>query len=194
MDKEVKNTVIQVGIVYGAYVLLIKPMLPTFGASPEEEAAINSVDMASATDNPFSFQYAPMVDYFNKVKASGQTGGMAMPEYIKYFKEQWDNTDPIPPMDGTHGIIDAITGAEAIKAGFAWYKIHITGNTSDVLSVFNVVQSKSQVASIAAVLWYLYNIDLWTYLKEGSALMWRGLSSSDLKYVVDKVNSLPVTI
>lgn len=190
MNKEVKNTLLQVGIIYGAYVLLIKPIIPTFGATAEEEAAINSIDLTPANENPFSFQYGPMVNWFNQVRAKGETGGMDLAAFIKYFKQEWDNLDTIPPMDGTHGVIDAITGAETIKDGMdTWYFVP---KDATVLGVFNVVQSKMQVASIAAVLWYLYGIDLWSYLKEGPALMFRGLSPSELKLVVDRVNVLPV--
>ena len=191
MDKEVKNTILQVGIVYGAFVLLVKPLTSMFGATTEEAAAIQSVDHTEERNNAFSEQFAPMRAHFNSSFQAGDTGGMDIAAYIKYFKDQWDDLDPVPAMDGTHGIIDAITGAEFIKDSFSFWKSHLTGNTYDVLPVFNAVRSKEQVASIASVLYYLYGIHLWQYLKEGNGLMWRGLSPTDLKYIVDRVNSLP---
>ncbi len=185
---ETEDIIIKVGVAYGAFLLLVKLLLPTFGASPEEKAAIDSVDTANPVDNPFSYNYAPFVDAFNK----NQNGGVTITDSLIAAKQDWDNLNPVPPLDWTHGNIDVITAAEAIKDGFAWYKVHITGNTTEVLSVLDNIPTKIILAAVSSALWVLYGIDLWTYLKQGSALMWRGLSTSDLKLVVDKMNALPI--
>lgn len=187
-EEEVVKTGLYVGGAYAVYLVAIKPLLAYFGASPEQAASINNVDVAIPADNPFNGQYQPFIDGFAAANPNSDLN-----DYLILIKGIYDDNGGIPnvgPTDGLTNLGFEANCAEAVYGSFKWYKL--AADFSTIMTVFDTVNSKVQVAAIAAYLQVNYGKDLWTFLKNGAPGSFRGMHASDLAVIADRVNSLPV--
>lgn len=197
MDESGEKALLTVGVIYAGYLIIIKPLTSLFGASPEEKAAIDSVENTTPVDNPFNSQYQPFIDYFNNFGSNGYDAGgnpvtYSLNDYNKLLKQQYDTLDPVPALDLTSGnAINIAIAAEAIYSAFGFF--HFMGNRDLVNAVFGSFTSKAQVAAVDAYLKANYGTDLWTFLKNGAGGSFRGMGAADLAAIVNKVNALPDT-
>jgi hypothetical protein len=70
-------------------------------------------------------------------------------------------------------------------------------NEQRVIGIFKQLKSKSQVAILSKEFFTTYNLDLWTFLKEGTpnsdliSQFYTGLNEKDLSIILNIVNKLP---
>lgn len=192
-EEDLLKTGLYVGGAYAVYQVAIKPLLAYFGANPEQQASISKVDNQLPTENPFNAQFQPFVDGVTAALSGGPYDG-DIPAYMTFLKQVYSDSggeiEGVGPGDGMSDLGFEANLAESIYSAFKWYKL--AADFDNVMSAFNQVNSQVEVAAIAAYLQVNYNVDLWTFLKNGAWGSFRGMHAPDLAVISDRVYSLPV--
>lgn len=185
-----QDIIIKVIALTGGYFLVIKPILSKFGLDSTQQDQINQVNALSAGDNPFlpGDQSATTQDspakykaYYQQVKSQGQTSN---PDKVfSGWGSDGNNAFSTVYLNNIYAL------SEIINDSFTWYEVKV----DPVLQVFNEVTSKAQVGDISNYLYYNYEHELWTLLKNGNSFvpLSIGLYSPALAQVSAKVLSLP---
>jgi hypothetical protein len=165
-------------VILGAYFGVIKPVIDYFGLSAEDKQALDDISSLPPDENPFSINYQPFLDYY-----SDSWSDVGMENYFKSLHPAWyEGGSPL----------QLVSDAEKIRDGFSFF-----GRDSDsVIATFMQLQSKSDVAFIAAYLYYNYGGDLYSFLKEGGGVLglWNnGLTDENIAKIVRRINILPET-
>ena len=178
--------IIKYGLLLGAAaIFIIKPLLNTLGVTSEDAATVASVNTLDPTQNPFSYQFAPLAEenYWNDQSDPEQ---QYFQEDLVTYGQQGDTLNPLAP---TYNLI---VNAEAINNAFGYFAY----DADTVLSIFNSLQTQTDVAYIAAYLYFNYQKDLMTLLTNGRYApifgLTSGLSKTDLAIIINHVMSLPV--
>lgn len=189
------------------YFFVIKPLLNT-GTNQDliDEQAL------PPTQNPFSYQFQPFVDFFNNntptitASSAGNFFSMflslstpsdgttttnnspSMSDFFKYLK----NNPGAPSPWGYLDTADLSARAEHLKAAIDVSPLNpiATSDQSAATSAFAGLTKQLQIAFIACYFWYNWNLDLLSYLH--GSLFSPGLTPANLSALIQTVNALPV--
>jgi hypothetical protein len=179
--------IIKYGLVLGALGLfVIKPLLNTLGVSSADSDTVAAQNTVTPASNPFSYQFQPFIDlyYPGGNTASEQSD---MQNGLQEYQQQGVVSTQVPPD------YQLIEWAEAINSAFGY----IGYDADTVLSIFNSLGAQTDVAYMAAYLYWNYGKDLMTLLTNGRYApifgLTSGLSKTDLALIINHVKSLPVS-
>jgi hypothetical protein len=189
MDKNLEKGIITVAAIYAGYLILVKPIVGLFGASPQQQADIAAQDQLDPTVSPFSWQNQNFLNYFMQVNNLPDTSSLC--DVAASEQAAYNAANPTPIIDWINNPTGSVAAAaEQIYNAFGFFKW--TQDTNAIDAVFNQFTSQMEIGAVAAYLHCNYNVDLWTFLKNGTWNDLRGLSAADLDTLLAKVNALPV--
>lgn len=175
----------KVALALGAYVLVVQPLLKTFGVDPASTAEVNAVDTASPQNNPFSMQY---------LGGSTVTQGLTAQDFITAKSEVDSGMDYNTMTKG--GLYNIVQWGEAIYNAFGLpYSLVNQANFPAVVAVFSQFQNTADVSDVDAFLQANYQVSLWNGLKDGHkwAMVFpfsNGLNDTQLAQLVGIVKAL----
>lgn len=168
IDPATEEVLIAGGLVVGAYLFVIRPIMGSLGLTGEDSQSLTDLANTSPGDNPFSI-------YFDNLQQLDTS-------WAQQTAAQYD-ADP-------HQVLCSyILDAEKIRGSFGW--LIIDENT--VRSVFSAIPSQDYVSRMAQYLYYGRGVDLWTLMENGQS--WvpfsRGLYDKELADILRLVKSVP---
>lgn len=181
-------------IIFGAVAvglfLLGKPIINSLssllnqlpGANSEANQTVADQNTVALEENPFNINY--------KYSLYARNPGT-------YGAAWWVNLNNQFLSYGNPQTAVAANGVYLYPA-WAWTLNDAFGTFSEddsvVDAVFNQVRSKADVANLATLMYFVYQIDLFTLLNSGNGFIpgvSRGLSTTHLATIINKVSSLP---
>jgi hypothetical protein len=189
-EKLLEDTLIYGGIALGAYFGIVRPILQAAGIDdPANVQTVNNINTLDPSENPFSYLFQPLVDYYQPLYDQ-QAGGSAQ-AYWQGYKQAYDaQYNGNPPALGTTSFDIAILSEQLKNAISFWH----TPDSATITGIFNLAPTQRFVASMGAYFQFNFNVDLLTFLKGGKVfilvLQW-GLTDNDLANIVNHVLALP---
>ena len=158
--------------------------------------------------NPFNYQFAPFVSFynnnaplvttgqaanpfmwpFNQAPASPQVGTVSIDLFFQSLKT---NPPTVSPW-GFLNTVDLCQRAENLYNALSVSSFNplSTSDQTGGVSALSGLTNQLQVAFIACYLWYNYNVDLLSFLQ--GSIFKSGLTSANLVQIINYVNNLPV--
>lgn len=174
-----------VAIGAGVYMLyrVIKPVTDLLPGSEQDQAnqqKVSNVLTTTPEENPFNINFVYSL-YANNP-------GTYNAAWWQQLHTDYD-TDPQFALQ-TSGVYKYVQLGDQLIDAFGF----IIEHDADVDTVFGQVKSQADVSNIAAYLYFQYNEDLYSLMRDGKGVIPgvnKGLSTAHLAQIVDTVNSLP---
>ena len=163
-----ENDLLKYGIIIGAaYFLVLKPILLKLGVTKTDQEQ-KAAESIAKEDLSSNFD-SPF---------SGAP-------YLKRFPK------------GTKYISLTAISARSLAKSIRESMTNFGDNEQRVIGIFKQLKSKAQVAILSKTFFDVYNLDLWTFLKEGTpnsdliSQFYTGLNDKDLGIILNIVDKLP---
>lgn len=181
------DVVIVAGVGVAGY-LLLRKVLPDFGASPAEKQIIQNQETTPAADNVFSSDSTVYRDWaidhmdFSTYSTSTQLYSALRDMFFQ------NNSQPSADM----GVFGQIVGwAESLYNDLTGFLI--PNNAADAVYIMNQLQFQWQAGAIDEYMIdnYGFGKGLWDLLRRGAGFTVKGIAASDLVNAIERLNNLP---
>lgn len=167
------------GVAFVGYKLL-GPLMHLLPDSADQDE-VDTVNTADPDTNPFSINYQYSLYSQDPDRFSGQ--------WWLNLKQQFDNVGYQQAI-AISGVYNYAYWGDLLINSFGL----VTEVDNNVDTVFGQIRSKADVANLATYMYFVYQTDLFSLIKNGTGVipfLSRGLSTGHLAQIIQHVNSLP---
>lgn len=187
--KSLDPNLLVTGAVIIAGAIVVSKLVNLFGGDTEDSESVKAFERMPAVGNPFSASFDYKQEYNANYKSASWYLGIKeeFDEIAGYF-----GSIPWPQDQNYFDIRQTVyVASNQIYDAFSlWHHV----DTASIYTVFNKLNDKVEVALVVQYWRYIFDKDLWEYLKEGSSWMpfgLNGLTDSDMIPIINRINSMP---